>query len=244
MAKIFRNTFIILFAFFYGGTQTIVGQEKQPETGLPCPGWKEGELDIHHIYTGRGESNFFILPDGKSMLIDAGDYDRQDYLLMTPALSDTTRQAVEWIARYIERGNPHKDHANYFFLSHFHDDHFGEVRSSMQMTTGRDTDYILSGIGEVAEHIHFDKLVDSSYPYYDFPRENHNDIHLRNYRNLKFGIWFQMESFGPVMECVWIPWSVTCVWGKQTAEKNGHMHSESATARRPLRRVASNYQLR
>lgn len=41
----------------------------------------------------------------------------------------------------------------------------------------------LYGIGEVAEHIHLDKLVDSSFPRHDFPCENPNDIHLRNYRN-------------------------------------------------------------
>ncbi|MGI6573468.1 MAG: ComEC/Rec2 family competence protein [Fermentimonas sp.] len=193
MTKIFRKTFIILFALFLGGIHVIAGQEKQPEIGLPYPDWEEGELDIHHIYTGRGEANFFILPDGTSMLIDAGNYDRQDYLLMTPALPDTTRQAGEWIARYIERVNPHKDHVNYFFLSHFHDDHFGEVRNTMQMTTGRDPDYILSGISEVAEQIHFDKLVDSSYPRYDFPREDPNDKHLRNYRNF---VEWQTKSGG------------------------------------------------
>ncbi|MBQ5875504.1 MAG: hypothetical protein IIW60_06495 [Alistipes sp.] len=27
-------------------------------------GWKKGELDIHFIYTGRGEAVFYIFPDG------------------------------------------------------------------------------------------------------------------------------------------------------------------------------------
>lgn len=178
--KKFRKAFFLLFL---GGLQIVAGQEKQLEIDLPYPGWKEGELDIHHIYTGRGESNFFIFPDGTSMLIDAGDYDPEDYLLMTPALPDTSRQAGEWISRYIEQVNPHKSHVNYFFLSHFHDDHFGEARKKLRMTTGRNPDYILSGICKVAEQLHFDKLIDSSYPDYDFPCMDHNDKHLINYRN-------------------------------------------------------------
>ena len=30
------------------------------EVGKVYQGWKEGEVDIHHIYTGRGESSFLI----------------------------------------------------------------------------------------------------------------------------------------------------------------------------------------
>ena len=53
------------------------------ETGKSYKGWKKGELDIHHIYTGRGESSFFILPDGTTLLIDAGDWDpdKEEYPL-------------------------------------------------------------------------------------------------------------------------------------------------------------------
>ena len=43
------------------------------EVGKPYKGWRPGEFDIHHIHTGMGEANFFIMPDGTSMLIDAGD---------------------------------------------------------------------------------------------------------------------------------------------------------------------------
>ena len=39
------------------------------------PAWQEGEMEIHHIYTGRGESNFMIFPDGTSLLVDVGDWD-------------------------------------------------------------------------------------------------------------------------------------------------------------------------
>lgn len=39
--------------------------------GQSLPAWTEGCLDIHSINTGRGESTFYILPDGTTMLIDA-----------------------------------------------------------------------------------------------------------------------------------------------------------------------------
>ena len=40
-------------------------------TGSTLPMWQEGWLDIHAINTGRGESFWFILPDGTTMLLDA-----------------------------------------------------------------------------------------------------------------------------------------------------------------------------
>ena len=36
------------------------------------PGWHLGEMDIHLIHTGQGESTFFIFPDGTTMLLDCG----------------------------------------------------------------------------------------------------------------------------------------------------------------------------
>ena len=30
----------------------------EDQVGKPYQGWHPGEMDIHHIYTGRGEANF------------------------------------------------------------------------------------------------------------------------------------------------------------------------------------------
>ena len=35
--------------------------------------WKEGYLDIHHIVTGSGDCVFSVMPDGTTLLVDAGD---------------------------------------------------------------------------------------------------------------------------------------------------------------------------
>src|SRR5512139_3295356 len=43
--------------------------------GQPFPAWQPGYLDLHHINTGRGNSAFYVLPDGTTILFDAGELD-------------------------------------------------------------------------------------------------------------------------------------------------------------------------
>src|SRR6187402_563202 len=43
--------------------------------GRPLPAWQAGYLDLHHINTGRGNASYYILPDGTTMLFDAGELD-------------------------------------------------------------------------------------------------------------------------------------------------------------------------
>ena len=43
------------------------------KVGEPLPAWSEGCLDIHAINSGRGECTFFVLPDGTSLCVDAGE---------------------------------------------------------------------------------------------------------------------------------------------------------------------------
>ena len=47
------------------------------EVGQTLPLWSEGELDIHTISTGRGECLFFVMPDGTTMVVDAGEFSRE-----------------------------------------------------------------------------------------------------------------------------------------------------------------------
>lgn len=94
-----------------------------PEVGKPLPAWTPGGLDIHHINTGKGNATFFVLPDGTTLLIDAGSTGESKR--NTPPLPDASRPAGEWIARYITAMFPagRKPGLDYGYLTHFHGDH-------------------------------------------------------------------------------------------------------------------------
>ena len=156
------------------------------------PAWQEGEMEIHHIYTGRGESNFMIFPDGTSLLVDAGDFDPSDYPLMCEPLPDRSRRAGEWIARYVERVNPHRDRVDYLLVSHFHNDHTGDSSLPVPHTENRNPDYARVGIAEAGEVLRFGKVFDRGYPDYQYPLPI-NDRDVDNYRAF---LHWQASQFG------------------------------------------------
>ena len=128
------------------------------------PKWQEGYMDIHTIATGRGDATFIVMPDGTTLMIDAGDNGK----LKDPQHPDTTKRAGEWQAVYMKKvmeGLPDKNKVDYAMITHFHDDHMGCVR---QMLPG-DNGYGLSGITLVGEFLDFGTLIDRAYPDYDFP---------------------------------------------------------------------------
>jgi len=139
---------------------------ESPEVGKPYAGWKEGELDLHFIYTGNAESCFHIYPDGTSMLLDAGDYRRKDSTIQLP---DDSRRSGEWIARYVERVNPSGKKVDYLMCSHFHSDHCGGGHFFAGKTEGRGNDYDLGGAAQVGEFLRFGEAFDRSYPDYEAP---------------------------------------------------------------------------
>ena len=162
----------------------------QGREGEVLPQWKEGYLDIHHINTGKGEASFFILPDGTTMLVDAGATAREKPRV-TDAKPDDSRSPGEWIIRYIRhmmQPVPQKK-LNYLFLTHFHDDHMGSVNnSSKKSETG---DYLLSGITEVGDAIPFGKMVDRGYPDYNYPTEMRSQ-NMQNY--IRFVKWHTAKN--------------------------------------------------
>ncbi|MBQ6158924.1 MAG: hypothetical protein IJJ20_07945 [Thermoguttaceae bacterium] len=170
------------------------------EVGRPYAGWGTGEMDIHVIYTGRGESLFHIFPDGTSMLIDAGDWKLKNGGPM-PNLPDTSRLAGEWVARYIERVNPSAKHVDYMMLSHYHPDHGGQARDGVEMTAGRGEDYALTGLAQVGELLTFDTAFDRGYPDYETPVPVVKNKTAENFR--KYAAWamkekgLSMEKFEP-----------------------------------------------
>ena len=172
----------------------------QNEVGKPYKGWKQGEFDIHHIHTGMGEANFFIMPDGTSMPIDSGDMGpnnpQWEQQKLFPAMPDCEYHPGKYVANYILRVNPYGESVDYFMASHFHDDHFGTATCGAEVTQGRNPDYVLSGVAETGEYVNFGKFYDRGYPGYDYPVVM-NDVHLDNYRKV---VAYHVREKGSVQE--------------------------------------------
>lgn len=147
--------------------------------GAAVPPWQPGFLDIHHINTGRGNSTLALMPDGTSLLIDAGAVKTEGPAMNLPR-PDATRRPGEWIARYIERrlkatGN---SELGYALLTHLHGDHVGDV--SPHSPASASGNYRLTGISDVAESVKIRKLIDRGYPDYNFPART-TDATAMNY---------------------------------------------------------------
>lgn len=126
-----------------------------PKIGQPLPPWQQGRLEIHHINTGGGESAFVIMPDGTTLLIDAGDSSRfapRPERFKSPMKPDNTRPTGEWIGRYIRRAHPERSQGkiDYVLMTHFHADH-------------------VCGIRDVAKQIPIQLVLDRGWPDYTDP---------------------------------------------------------------------------
>src|SRR5580698_2677963 len=90
--------------------------------------WKPGFLEIHHIATNRGNSTLLILPDGTTMLVDAGAIYGTDAYLSAPKPS-AERRPGEWIGRYAERRLKAAglNGIDIFMSTHLHADHMGAM---------------------------------------------------------------------------------------------------------------------
>ena len=72
-----RSLIFILSLCLAVVTLTASYNGKKARKGRTLPAWSEGYLDIHTISTGRGECIFLILPDGTSIVVDAGEFSRE-----------------------------------------------------------------------------------------------------------------------------------------------------------------------
>ncbi|HZK60488.1 MAG TPA: MBL fold metallo-hydrolase [Anaerovoracaceae bacterium] len=178
-------------------TATLFSQEE----GKVLSPWEKGEMEIHHIYTGRGESVFCIFPDGTTMLIDTGDIGPYIDPKTTLPSPDKSRQPGEWIARYIAKRmhSEGEKKIDYMFMTHFHGDHMGGIYENSPKTK-KGGDYLLSGITEVGEYFQFGKMVDRDWPTYKYPVPQDSKV-ISNYLNfVKWSIGnngMKMERFIP-----------------------------------------------
>jgi beta-lactamase superfamily II metal-dependent hydrolase len=140
------------------------------EVGQPLPAWKEGFMDLHHINTGRGDAAFFVLPDGTTMLVDAGEATEDDLRTLsernTPRYPNTSKLAYEWIVDYIQQFGPSSKESviNYALITHFHSDHFGQTNSYGPVS--KKGGYQLTGLVGVGDQLTIQKMLDRDYPDY------------------------------------------------------------------------------
>ncbi|MGB3145342.1 MAG: MBL fold metallo-hydrolase [Maribacter sp.] len=138
-------------------------------TDRQLPPWEAGMLDIHHINTGRGDAAFAILPDGTTLLIDAGDmsdtHSRTLSARNAKRMPNDSKSAAGWIVDYIEQFLPKENNRqlDYALITHYHDDHFGELDSLR--SKGMEGDYYLTGITEVGHFLPIKKMLDRGFSY-------------------------------------------------------------------------------
>lgn len=176
------SIFLVLFTY----------SELHAQVGSTLPAWSEGYLDIHHINTGKGESSFFIFPDGTTMLVDAGSSSRVRPPRPNPR-PNASRMPGEWISRYILQmmeGQPVKK-IDYILLTHFHSDHMGDLQYP-GVTDSENGPYKVTGITQVGDLVKFSKIVDRGW---DFLTPK--DDYFENYRS--FVDW-QVQNNGIVYE--------------------------------------------
>src|SRR5687768_13442551 len=141
------------------------------EVGKPLPLWQEGMLDLHHINTGRGDAAFYILPDGTTFLLDAGEMPPMNSPRRTQPHPDGSKPAHEWIAIYVKKFMPSISNGqiDYALITHFHNDHFGGYYPDAPLSrTGK---YFRSGITGVGDEIRINTMIDRGYPDYKYPAQ-------------------------------------------------------------------------
>ncbi len=162
--------------------------------------WSLGFLDIHHIHTGRGDAALAILPDGTSLLFDAGDAKQRDKHPYYPVYPSTDKTPGQWIANYIKQVNP-KQTLDYAVISHFHKDHYGHIENSTPFSSKGE--YQLSGITEVGDIITIKTIVDRGFPDYQYPLDMRKflggDNTFNNYLNF---LSFQSKRGVQIERCI------------------------------------------
>ena len=144
------------------------------------PAWKPGILEIHQIATNRGNSTLLILPDGTTMMVDAGAiYGTTPYL--SDPLPSGQHRPGEWIGRYAKRRFDASGLTTIdtFLLTHLHGDHVGYLPPDGPLSS--DGTYRLTGVSDVVAIVPIERFVDRAWPDYTYPVPADIDFQ-KNYR--------------------------------------------------------------
>lgn len=162
-----RRSFIIFLSMCLAVVLSTAGcSGNTARVGETLPAWSEGHLDIHTISTGRGECLLVILPDGTTIVVDAGEFSREskNYGNVAQRPNAQTRPTKAF-GDYIRHFLPKSDSVDYFNLSHFHMDHMGNIEP--EYTKSAEGDYILSGVMALYHQVPFREVIDRAYGAYD-----------------------------------------------------------------------------
>lgn len=157
-----------------GGGKDVPVEDPNAKENVKWEKWQEGCLDIHHLSTGAGDCMYIIMPDGTTMMVDAGNKIEEGES-KTGQLPNATKTTGEWIADYVnhfavEAGLEKPMHLDYLLVTHFHDDHFGSINSLSKCTPSSDGTYKMTGVSRVANLLSIDKIIDRDYPDYCNPK--------------------------------------------------------------------------
>jgi len=122
--------------------------------GERLPTWTPGTLDIHQINTGRGNAALLMLPDGTTLLVDAGDGGHRPPRGTAPR-PNASQPTGEWIARYARAMGASA--IDYGTITHFHDDH-------------------MDAVVDVVERIPIRRMLDRGWPDYAYPSPDHPEF--------------------------------------------------------------------
>ena len=128
------------------------------QVGKTLPAWSAENFDIHLINTGRGECCFYIMPDGTTMLVDAGEV--QNKTLATPNNVPAHRTYAYYIKHFMPSETKIID---YCAPSHFHIDHIGGEDSLFGTA---EAGYRKSGLTALFDYVPYRHIIDRAYPVY------------------------------------------------------------------------------
>ena len=162
LSHIFLTLLTLLTISCSHSTKTSTTTSTYAKVGKPIPAWREGYLDIHLINSGRGECCFYILPDGTTMIVDAGEVaEHSGSVAQRP--NPTTRPYITY-SEYIKHFMP-KDRGaiDYCIPSHLHIDHIGCSATATESST---VGYRKSGLLALYDKLPYNHIIDGYYPNY------------------------------------------------------------------------------
>ena len=136
------------------------------------PAWSEGYLDIHFINSGRGECCFYILPDGTTLLVDAGEIKKSYNASSTSEEAavaqrpNTSTRPYMVYAKYIKHFAPYGAYIDWCAPSHFHIDHIGSADMATASASAANGGYKKAGLLALFDEVSYKKILDRLYPNY------------------------------------------------------------------------------